>query len=131
MSKIVQDLEAELNKTNARRILVIDGPGSPSSWLSRTLPPDGMAIVMETDTDRASSIRQELRNADLADRASVIPGPTMRMLHKIAGPFDAVVLGSRRSLSIPHDRLLELLSDGGALMTATEPDTLVVSAKNK
>jgi predicted O-methyltransferase YrrM len=131
MSKIVQELEAELRKTYARRILVIDGPSSPTQWLSRALPPDGMAIVMESDTGQASAIRQELRGSDLADRVSIIPGPTMRMLHKIFGPFDAVVLGSRRSPSIPHERLFELLAEGGTLMTATEPDTLVVSEKSK
>jgi len=103
MSKIVRELEAELRKTHARRILVIDGPDSPSGWLSRALPSDGMAIVMESDTSQASSMRQELRSLGLADRVSVIPGPTMRMLHKICGPFDAVVLGSRRSPSIPDE----------------------------
>ncbi len=101
---------------SAKRVLAIgvaldDAAMSPVAALA----PDGMLILMESDSARAEAARRHVSTSGLAARATVIAGDPRRMLYKLAGPFDVIFcaapyLSTRESLE-------KLLAPNGVLIT--------------
>ena len=103
----------------AKRVLVIGAVGdSPQISPDAALAPDGMLIVIEADAARAAEIRSRLEKDGSARRA-VIGGDPIRMLHKLAGPFD-VIFCNPAYLSL-RPMLEKLLATDGVLITNGEP----------
>lgn len=100
------------------RVLQI-GCGDPALPLAiaATLPPAGTSIAIEPDHAQAAAIRRAASDAGLAAGVSVMIGLPTRYLHKLAGPFDLIVVGPGidPALSL-HDRLLPLLDAAGVLV---------------
>jgi predicted O-methyltransferase YrrM len=105
--------------TGASRILEIGtGYGYSAIWLGRALSPAGQLISMERDASRAAVARTFFARAGLSECVSVIVGEAERFLAKVAGPFDVIFQDADKSLyGTAHDRLVQLLRPGGALMT--------------
>ena len=83
------------------------------------LAPDGLLIVMESDTARAMEIRRNLSRRGLDHRATVIGGDPRRMLYKLAGPFDVIVCSAAYLSTRPA--LEKLLAPDGVIITNDEP----------
>ena len=105
--------------TRATRVLEIGTAiGYSGVWMAGVLPKDGMLNTMEVDEQRAKIARDNFARAGLADRVNVVVGDAMRMLHKIAGPFDLIFQdGDKQAYSPMLDRLVALLRPGGLLVT--------------
>ncbi len=112
-------LEAVVLAAGARRVLEIGTDnGYAALWLARSLPDDGALFSIGRDPRRAAMARAHLEAAGLGDHAHVIVGDAGRMVHKVAGPFDAIFnAGDRRQDGPPLDRLVTLLRPGGMLAT--------------
>jgi len=92
--------------------------GYSGIWLAGALPPGGVLMTMEMDTDRAREARENFDRAGLADRVNVIVGDAQRMVAKVAGPFDLIFQDGDKRLYVPLlDRLVTLLRPGGLLVT--------------
>src|SRR3989440_781892 len=75
----------------AARILEIGTAiGYSGIWLAGALPPGGMLLTMEMDSERARVARENFARAGFADRATVVIGDAQRMLAKMSGPFDLI-----------------------------------------
>jgi predicted O-methyltransferase YrrM len=105
--------------TKATRVLEIGTAiGYSGVWIAGGLPKDGMLITMELDEQRAKIARDNFARAGLADRVNVVVGDAMRMLHKIAGPFDLIFQdGDKKQYGPMLDTLVDLLRPGGLLVT--------------
>lgn len=105
--------------TKATRVLEIGTAiGYSGVWMAGVLPKDGMLITMELDEARAKIARDNFARAGLADRVNVIVGDAMRMLHKVAGPFDLIFQdGDKKQYGPMLDKLVDLLRPGGLLLT--------------
>jgi predicted O-methyltransferase YrrM len=103
----------------ARRILEIGTAiGYSGIWLAGALPPDGMLVTMEIDSQRARTARENFVRGGLDQRVSVVVGDAQRMLAKVAGPFDVIFQdGDKEQYLTLLDRLVELLRPGGLLIT--------------
>jgi len=88
----------------------IDSTLSPEDMLAA----DGILILMESDPVRAERARQKFLSSGLDRRATVIRGEPLRMLHKLAGPFD--VIFSHDSDPVLRDKLTRLLAPDGVLI---------------
>ncbi len=94
------------------RILEIGtGTGETALVLARTST--RMLLTMEADAERAAIARQRFAEAGLAGRISVIVGEPIRFLHKVRGPFDAIVV---KDSAVPRQRLTPLLAPGGVIV---------------
>lgn len=101
-------------------MLVVGSPAAGTDFSHGiALAPDGMLIVMESDTARATEIRHNLLHNGLSDRATVIGGDPRRMLYKLAGPFDVIVCGAAYQSTRPM--LEKLLAPDGVIITNDEP----------
>jgi predicted O-methyltransferase YrrM len=102
-----------------RRVLEIGtGYGCSSIQLARALAPDGMLFTIERDPARAATARQHVERAALGPRVSVMVGEAVRLVHKVAGPFDLIVQdGSKDQYESVFDRLVGLLRPRGVLVT--------------
>lgn len=103
----------------ARRILEIGTAiGYSGIWLARALPPGGVLLTMERDADRAAEARRHFERAGVSDRASVMVGDAMRLVSKVAGPFDLIFQDGDKMLYEPLlDKLVARLRTGGVLIT--------------
>jgi predicted O-methyltransferase YrrM len=103
----------------AQRVLVVGAPAGNTGILpGGVLAADGLLIVMESDKARAADIRRSLSRDGLGNRATVIGGDPLRMLHKLAGPFDLIICSAAY---LPVRPALEkLLAPGGVLITNGE-----------
>jgi predicted O-methyltransferase YrrM len=112
------------------RVLEIGtGSGHATLALAAALPADGLLITMEADAGKAQLARRRFAEAGYADRINVIVGEPARFLHKLRGPFDVIYLNVAAASAPPRDRVLALLSPGGALIArpAGKNDTIVVN----
>ncbi|MBM3806940.1 MAG: methyltransferase domain-containing protein [Acidimicrobiia bacterium] len=100
------------------RILEV-GTGSVAVTLvlARGLGADGRLLAMEPNPKVAAEIRTRLAPAGCADRVSVIVGEPQRFLHKVRGPFDAIVLHPAHDLPATRQKLAPLLAPGGLLLS--------------
>src|SRR5512132_607814 len=113
MDKVVLD--------GTKRVLMISSDESSALSFARALPSDGMLIVMNADSERGAAVRRSFVDAGVSDRASVIIGDPVRMLYKIAGPFDLIVCDTAGSASEALGAgLKKLLAPAGRLATQTE-----------
>jgi predicted O-methyltransferase YrrM len=104
----------------ARRVLVVGAVASDANVsLESLLAPDGLLIVMESDTARAEEIRRSLSRDGLSNRATVIGGDPRRMLYKLAGPFDVIVCDPAYISTRPT--LERLLAPDGVIIPNVEP----------
>ena len=79
--------------------------GELPEWLNAALRSGAMVIFMEADRARADAARA--RFDDPGNRITVIAGDPKRMLYKLAGPFDVIVVDSADvSLQALLERLL-------------------------
>jgi predicted O-methyltransferase YrrM len=103
----------------ATRILEIGTAiGYSGIWLAGALPPDGMLVTMEADTDLAKSARENFARAGLSDRATVMVGDAGAMVETAAGPFDLIFQdGDKQQYLTMLDRLVALLRPRGLLVT--------------
>jgi predicted O-methyltransferase YrrM len=100
-------------------MLVVGSPaGSIDVSSGIALAPDGLLIIMESDTARASEIRRNLSHGGLGARATVIGGDPRRMLYKLAGPFDVIVCSAAYHSTRPM--LETLLAPEGVIITNDE-----------
>ncbi|MBI1876147.1 MAG: O-methyltransferase [Acidobacteria bacterium] len=103
----------------ARRVLEIGtAVGYSTLWMARALPADGMIITMEVDESRAAAARQNLADAGVADRVSVMVGDSARLVTKVSGPFDLIFQdGDKQQYESLLDPLADRLRPGGLLVT--------------
>jgi len=96
-------------------VLVVGAPDeNPHISPDTALAPDGMLIVMESDTGRAAEMRRRFSAEGLGERATVIGGDPRRMLYKLAGPFDVIFCSAPYASSRPV--LERLLAPDGVLI---------------
>ena len=92
--------------------------GYSGIWLAAALPPGGMLLTIEMNSERAREARRNFERAGLADRVTVIVGDAERAIAKVAGPFDLIFQdGDKHQYSTLLDRLAGLLRPGGLLVT--------------
>ena len=101
-----------------RALEVGTGSATAALAIAEALPPNGTLITLERDAEVAKAARQVIAAAGQANRVSVMIGDAARFLHKIAGPFDLVLLDADPRRYEPlHNRLVSLLNPGGTLIT--------------
>jgi predicted O-methyltransferase YrrM len=94
------------------------GYGYSGLHLARALAPGGVLFTVERDHARAAIAREHFAHAGVAERVNVMMGEAVRLVHKVAGPFDFIVQdGSKDQYEATLDRLIELLRPGGVLFT--------------
>jgi predicted O-methyltransferase YrrM len=94
------------------------GYGYSGLQLARALAPGGVLFTVERDPARAAIAREHFAQAGVADRVNVMVGEAVRLVHKVAGPFDLIVQdGSKDQYEATLDRLIELLRPSGLLFT--------------
>jgi predicted O-methyltransferase YrrM len=105
--------------TAPRRILEIGtGYGCSGIRLARALAPGGLLFTIERNPSRAAVARQHFERAGLGPCVSVMVGEAVRLVHKVAGPFDLVFQnGSAHQYEALLDRLVGLLRPRGVLVT--------------
>jgi predicted O-methyltransferase YrrM len=105
--------------SGARRVHEIGTAiGYSGIWLAGGLPADGLLLTIERDQERAKLARANFAKAGFDNRANVIVGDALRMLAKVAGPFDLIFQdGDKAQYETMLDRLVDLLSPGGLLIT--------------
>jgi predicted O-methyltransferase YrrM len=81
---------------------------------AQALAPDGTLIVMDSNAQRTDAVRKHLAAAGIEERAIFIGGDPRRMLYKLAGPFDMIVVGDCDASMRP--RIESLLTAGGVLV---------------
>jgi len=102
----------------ARILEIGTGYGCSGIQLARALGPGGMLFTIERDAARAATARQHFARAGLGDRTSVMVGESVRLVHKVAGPFDLIVQdGSKDQYEAVLDRLVDLLRPRGVLVS--------------
>jgi predicted O-methyltransferase YrrM len=102
----------------ARIFEIGTGYGYSGLHLARTLAPGGVLFTVERDAARAAVAREHLAQAGVADRVNVMVGEAVRLVHKVAGPFDLIVQdGSKDQYEATLDRLIGLLRPSGVLFT--------------
>jgi len=83
---------------NARRILEVGTLGGYSTiWLAKALPKDDASakvVTLEISEEHARVAKSNIKNAGLEDKVSVIVGPALESLPKLANeaPFDLVFI---------------------------------------
>jgi predicted O-methyltransferase YrrM len=112
-------LDVLIRATRAGRVLEIGtGDGASGLEIAAALPPDGRLITVERDAAAAKQARAAFAAAGLDQRVIVMIGDASRYLHKIAGPFDAILMdGDPSQYAVLHERLVQLLVPGGLLVT--------------
>jgi caffeoyl-CoA O-methyltransferase len=112
-------LETVVLATKAHQVLEIGtANGYSALWLAQSLPPDGRLISFEIDPSRAQLAKDNINEAGLGNRVSVMVGDAALLVHKVAGPFDVIFNdGDKRQYPQLLDRLVALLRPGGALIT--------------
>ena len=94
------------------------GYGYSGLQLARALAPGGVLFTVERDAARAAIAREHFAQAGVADRVNVMVGEAVRLVHKVAGPFDLIVQdGSKDQYDTTLDRLIALLRPRGVLFT--------------
>jgi predicted O-methyltransferase YrrM len=103
----------------ARRVLEIGtGYGYSALSLASGMDPEGVIFTIEFKPPRAEIARGHFAQAGLADRVNVMIGDARRLVHKVAGPFDLVLVDADKQLFEPlHERTIALLRPGGVLVT--------------
>jgi len=102
----------------ARIFEIGTGYGYSGLHLARALAPGGALFTVERDAARAAVAREHFMRAGVADRVNVMVGEAVRLVHKVAGPFDVIVQdGSKDQYEPTFDRLIGLLRPGGVLFT--------------
>jgi caffeoyl-CoA O-methyltransferase len=103
----------------ARRVLEIGtGAGESGLAVAAVLPADGRLITIERDESLATAARHAFAAAGVGDKTSVVVGDAARYLHKIAGPFDLVILDADAALYPTfHERVMQLLAPSAMLLT--------------
>ena len=102
----------------ARIFEIGTGYGCSGLLLARALASGGVLFTVERDPARALIAREHFAQAGVADRVNVMVGEAVRLVHKVAGPFDLIVQdGSKDQYEATLDRLIDLLRPGGVLFT--------------
>jgi predicted O-methyltransferase YrrM len=102
----------------ARIFEIGTGYGYSGLHLARALTPGGVLFTVERDPARAAIAREHFAQAGVADRVNVMIGEAVRLVHKVAGPFDLIVQdGSTDQYETTLDRLVDLLRPRGVLFT--------------
>lgn len=103
----------------ARRVLEIGtGYGYSALALASGMDVQGSLFTIEFKPARAEVAREHITQAGLADRVNVMIGDARRLVHKVAGPFDLILVDSDKQLfEALHDRTVALLRPGGVLVT--------------
>jgi predicted O-methyltransferase YrrM len=102
----------------ARIFEIGTGYGYSGLQLARALAPGGVLFTVERDAARAAIAREHFAQAGVADRVNVMVGEAVRLVHKVAGPFDVIVQdGSKDQYEATLDRLIDLLRPNGVLFT--------------
>jgi len=102
----------------ARIFEIGTGYGYSGLHLARALSPGGVLFTVERDAARAAIAREHFAQAGVADRVNVMVGEAVRLVHKVAGPFDVIVQdGSKDQYETTLDRLIDLLRPRGVLFT--------------
>lgn len=109
---------------SARRALEIGtGAGASGLEIATALPDDGLLITLERDAATATAARQCFEERRLGARVSVMVGDAARYLHKIAGPFDVIVVDIDAASALTlHDRLVALLAPSALLVAHVSGD---------
>jgi predicted O-methyltransferase YrrM len=105
--------------TGARRVLDIGtGYGGSAIALAGAMPDEGVLFTFEVNPSRAAVAREHIAAAGLTARAHIMIGDASRLVHKVAGPFDAVLQDSDpMRYDGMLDRLVGLLRPGGILVS--------------
>jgi predicted O-methyltransferase YrrM len=102
----------------ARVFEIGTGYGYSGLQIARALAPGGLLFTVERDGARAAVAREHFAHAGVADRVNVMVGEAVRLVHKVAGPFDLIVQdGSKDQYEPTLDRLVDLLRPRGVLFT--------------
>jgi hypothetical protein len=104
------------NSGVVRRALLIGGAPEDAERLARTMAAGGHAIAFAADRVSAEPLKAVFARHDIA--AGVMVGDAGLLVHKVAGPFDAIV-DAHPGHAGRRERLKALLSADGRLMVAT------------
>ncbi len=106
----------------ARHVLEIGTlAGYSTIWLARALPDDGRLITLELDPDHARVARDNLADAGLALKITVVTGPALDTLPTLEGagapPFDLVFMDADK-VNFPSylDWALKLARPGALIL---------------
>ena len=101
----------------ARTVLEVGTLGGYSTiWLARALPADGRLVTLELDPHHASVARQNLVDAGVADRVSVIVGPALETLAGLSDVFDFAFIDADKANNASYASEALRLSHPGSVI---------------
>lgn len=115
----------------ATRILLIGtGVSATALSLAPLLPPDARFVVLDADPTQAAELRARLAEAGCTSGTTVIAGVAARYLHKLAGPFDLIVVDAGDENTIPRmDRVASRLAGDGTIAVARPDGTVTLMTR--
>jgi predicted O-methyltransferase YrrM len=137
MSELARLAGSHVAATGAMKVLEIgvDTDGCTIA-IAAALPPDGLLLAIVPDGAAAAAARTAIARAGHGHKSTVIAGDPARYLHKIAGPFDLMLLhGGASDYNLLHERLVRLLAPGATLIAdrraATDDYNRVLAADDR
>jgi predicted O-methyltransferase YrrM len=96
--------------------------GISALYLAAGLADNGAGRLLSTELSAAkiAAARDNLAEAGLADRVTVLPGDALSTLADVPGPIDLLLLDGWKDLCLPVLRLLEDRLPSGALVVADD-----------
>jgi caffeoyl-CoA O-methyltransferase len=104
--------------TGARRVLEIGTfTGYSALAMAEALPADGEIVTLELRADHAAKAREHIALAGMADRISVVEGPALGSLARLAGPFDlAFIDADKPGYPAYYEAALARMRPGGLIV---------------
>lgn len=97
------------------RALLVGGSADDAVRLGRRLAPAALVICFATDRATGEALKRSVRSSAPDARVSVMIGDPWLLVHKVAGPFDLIVVPPSAGGAQARARLRRLLREGGDL----------------
>ncbi len=76
---------------SARRVIELgSGFGYSAYWFAQAVGPQGLVVLTDTSSERASEAESFLERGGLLDRARIVVGDGLEVIDRIGGEFDIV-----------------------------------------
>jgi len=109
----------------SRMLLIGTGVSATALLLAPRLPVDGRLVVLEPDAMQAAQLRARLADAGCEARTTIIAGVAARYLHKLAGPFDLIVVDGGDAETMARMDRVDARLDGDGTIAVVRTDGTV------
>ena len=113
-------LQVMMAAVGAKKVLEVGSLfGYSTLWMARALPAGGKLIALELSKLHATTTRENIARAGLADRAEVRQGDARKLLPQLASeaPFDLAFIDAEKAEYVDYfEQVMQLMRPGGMLI---------------